>query len=291
MAHDGTGTGWTETDPQDSEFVEDAAQEMRDLRKGVRIRLEKEHSTPASSSAGGEHKAGSAKMYIQSAEPTARPDGTSLSSDDYGRLWLDTDDDKLYAYTSTGWKQVVALVADGSVTTAKLVDDSVTAAKLNADVAGDGLVQDGGDGSLDVNVDDSTLEIDTDVVRVKDGGITEAKIADGAVTRGKLGTSITDLVGAAFVLFDGNPVVNRKSSNVTSVVRNSQGKYTITLTNAMADAYYAVLATAHVPGGYNYLIASVEGTKTTTTFNIQVTTSAGFIDPEYLSVLVFGDLA
>lgn len=41
-------------------------------------------------------------------------------------------------------------------------------------LAGQGLTTDGAE--LDVNVDGSTLEINTDTVRVKDGGITEAKL-------------------------------------------------------------------------------------------------------------------
>ena len=54
--------------------------------------------------------------------------------------------------------------------------------------AGDGLVEDS-DGNLEVNVDDSTIEIDTDVVQVKDDGITGAKLAaavagDGLVQDG-----------------------------------------------------------------------------------------------------------
>lgn len=62
-----------------------------------------------------------------------------------------------------------------------IASTAVTAAKINADVAGLGLVKNGGTGALDVNVDGSTLEINTDIVRVKDGGITSAKILDGAI--------------------------------------------------------------------------------------------------------------
>lgn len=61
------------------------------------------------------------------------------------------------------------------ITTAKLADDSVNKDKINADIAGLGLVQAPG-GELDVNVDDSTLEINT-TLRVKDLGITEGKLS------------------------------------------------------------------------------------------------------------------
>ena len=67
---------------------------------------------------------------------------------------------------------------DGGVGTAKLADDAVTAAKLNADTAGLGLTQAAG-GELDVNVDDVGIEIATDTVQLKDGGVTEAKLNSG----------------------------------------------------------------------------------------------------------------
>ena len=53
--------------------------------------------------------------------------------------------------------------------------DTAQLAVEPADFAGAGLVDDGSD-NLAVNVDDSTIEIDTNVVRVKDEGITEAKM-------------------------------------------------------------------------------------------------------------------
>jgi len=81
---------------------------------------------------------------------------------------------------------VTSKIADANVTEAKIADDAVTAAKIAADVAGDGLAQDVVDGSLDVNVDDSSLEIATDVVQVKDAGITEAKLAADSVTTAKI---------------------------------------------------------------------------------------------------------
>lgn len=54
--------------------------------------------------------------------------------------------------------------------------DGDGAAKVQSAVAGDGLTH--AAGVLAVNVDDSTIEIDTDVVQLKDGGITTAKLGD-----------------------------------------------------------------------------------------------------------------
>ena len=63
-----------------------------------------------------------------------------------------------------------------AVTTAKIAAAAVDETKLAASVAGNGLA--GGAGTaLSVNVDASTIEINSDTVRVKDGGITYAKLA------------------------------------------------------------------------------------------------------------------
>lgn len=107
-----------------------------------------------------------------------------------------------------------AKIADSNVTTAKIADSNVTNAKIadvaaskitgtisnsqianNAvdenkiatSVAGNGLG--GGGGSpLSVNTDDSTIEKSSDALRVKDAGITEAKLATAVVN--KLGQTI-----------------------------------------------------------------------------------------------------
>lgn len=65
-------------------------------------------------------------------------------------------------------------IDDLAVTTAKIADGAVTEDKLNTSTAGDGLAGGGGT-PYAVNVDDSTIEIDTDTLRVKDLGITREK--------------------------------------------------------------------------------------------------------------------
>ena len=76
-------------------------------------------------------------------------------------------------------------VKDLSISTFKLQDDSVTAAKLDVGVAGDGLSQ-GMMGELQVNVDLTPLVIESDMLKVKDSGITEFKLADLSVSTFKL---------------------------------------------------------------------------------------------------------
>lgn len=122
-------------------------------------------------------------------------------------------------------------VKDSGISTAKIADDAVDKSKIASDVAGEGLGQnaDGSlevkvDGSsivivndtlsvdgdvvgsalagagivkngntLDVNVDDSTIEIASDVVQVKDGGITQAKL--DATLEAKIVNGYAETVG------------------------------------------------------------------------------------------------
>ncbi len=93
-------------------------------------------------------------------------------------------------------------IADNSIATADLQDDSVTAAKINANVAGNGLTQNGS-GALEVNVsaltgDGNITSTDLTVtggnnatlnnvtLNIANGAVTTNKIANGAVTTGKL---------------------------------------------------------------------------------------------------------
>lgn len=193
--HDGTGSAWSETDPQDGDPKLDGAQEIRDLRTGLRKRLEYEHTTPASSTAGGKHKQGSAKAYQQASAPTQQPDGsTALGASDAGRVWID-DTGLLKWWDGSQFSDIIVGVAetvqDNSIQTNDIVDDAVTAAKLNSDTAGAGLTQNGTSGALEANPDNTTLEIATDVLQIKDGALSadaagRAKMANGFLTAAKL---------------------------------------------------------------------------------------------------------
>jgi hypothetical protein len=83
-------------------------------------------------------------------------------------------------------------VADQNITTAKVADDAVDKDKVNADVAGLGLGQNV-DGSLETNVDNSTMEISADTLQVKDLGIVTAKLADDAVDKDKVNADVAGL--------------------------------------------------------------------------------------------------
>ena len=82
----------------------------------------------------------------------------------------------------------------------------------------------------------------------------------------------------AWVLFDGTKDTtgsvstantNRQilaSGNVTSVLRNGTGDYTITFTTAMADANYCAVKSVEVSSGFGYEI--FDQVKTTTTLRL-----------------------
>ena len=120
MADPGDGIGWgtNETKPTGNDAANTSDNWHIDLRKGVRIRTQKEHVTFAANSVGGEHLQGSAKAYYQSAAPTLRPDSaTSLDADDAGRLFIDTDDDSLSVFNGTSFDSVAAGSIAGAGTT------------------------------------------------------------------------------------------------------------------------------------------------------------------------------
>lgn len=81
-----------------------------------------------------------------------------------------------------------AKMADGFVTTAKIGDAQVTAAKLASDVPGSGLVANGTSGALDLDVDDTTIEVDgTNGVQVKAASLGTAHLAaDAGITGSQL---------------------------------------------------------------------------------------------------------
>lgn len=85
-----------------------------------------------------------------------------------GQIYYDTVDTRVYFWDGTQWIDMSGDIRDvigGAGLTATTVNDVVT---------------------LDVNVDNATIEISSDSLRVKDLGITTAKLADSAVTTIKI---------------------------------------------------------------------------------------------------------
>jgi hypothetical protein len=82
------------------------------------------------------------------------------SSPVQGQVYYNTGDNRIYFWDGTAWIDMSGDIRD------VIGGAGLTAATSN------GII------TLDVNVDNSTVEIATDTIRVKDGGITTAKLAD-----------------------------------------------------------------------------------------------------------------
>lgn len=122
------GTLWDVTSPNDEALVGNTYKEIYDLRKGVAIRMNKEHINLAGSSAGGEHMQGSARaFYLATASiPALQPDGTALASTDNGMMWHDTTtniwyvlDDYSDPTVDGGWLSIGEFLGDVDVGASK----------------------------------------------------------------------------------------------------------------------------------------------------------------------------
>jgi len=176
-----------------------------------------------------------------------------------------------------------AAIADGSVTeiklatdsvsTVKIQDDAVDKTKIAADVAGSGLSQAVG-GELDVNVDNTTIEISADAIQVKDLGITTTKINNLAVTTGKIAdlavttAKINDNAVTTIKILDSNVTASKLASdsvttvkildnNVTNDKLATMSNSSVKIGDATGTPTDLVLASGEVPIG--------NGTTVTTT--------------------------
>lgn len=124
-------------------------------------------------------------------------------------------------------------LADNSVTLAKLVNSTEGNQFLTTDASGDpqyesksnivnALAGDGLDenaGLLEVHVDDKTLEIDADEVRVKNNGIITDKLADNAITNEK----IVDGAITATKIFNNSVWLNKIVDGMPNQVLTTDG--------------------------------------------------------------------
>ena len=82
-------------------------------------------------------------------------------------------------------------ISSNAVTSDKINSNAVTEAKIATSVAGDGLS--GGNGSaLAVQVDDASIEINANTLRLKDLGIASAKLQDSSIITAKISNDAVD---------------------------------------------------------------------------------------------------
>lgn len=134
-----------------------------------------------------------ASAYFNNAQAVSGQDNGPIKVDD--KMFITgSDASGMYIVTAVSPNITVAsFAAVSAINTSQIANDAVTADKIAASVAGDGL-SGGGGTALSVNVDDSTLEIDSDTVRVKDDGITNDKLAEDTIQTATVTVSSSELL-------------------------------------------------------------------------------------------------
>jgi hypothetical protein len=176
-----------------------------------------------------------------------------------------------------------AKIADGNVTTAKIADTNVTAAKLASNAV--------------------------ETAKIADDAVTDAKLslaANAGEVKKALNADNAPPIFAcrAWVNFDGTAgdtiggefrCTIRSSGNVSKVVRNSTGNYTLHFTTAMPDTSYAAVmynnaATGTTATSFQNGLLGGMGDKTTTTMGVTSytdTPSSGYRNSSMFDVIIF----
>ena len=318
------GTAWDITAPDIDQPIGNHYKEMFDLRKGVGIRMSKEHITLATSSAGGEHVQGSARTWFQDAVPALQPDGTALAATDNGMLWFDTNstpDNLAYVLvdhsdptvgngwvllsTSTFAEMVLLAHQWAAIQTFDLQTVHTLGILSNASVilgSGANLVG-AADSIINMNAFDvsangtatlgTSLDIAGTIAVV--GTIDDDTMATATDTTVATSESIKAYVDNTVANADNAIKAWSKSTgttinggfNVSSVTNSTTGEYVITWTTAFANSNYCVNATSFNAAGFRntQLIA-----QTTTTATIEVRESNGTkINTSSLYITAIGD--
>jgi hypothetical protein len=143
---------WSTTTPAGSDPIAEGDDRIRELKAALQEALGHESTFPGASPL-------TAPIFIPGFlyNTTAnRPTGNDLVT---GRIFFNTTTNVIERYNGATWDTIFTLPANASI----------TEIQLSASVAGAGLA--GGAGTvLSVNVDDSTIEINADTLRIKDCG-------------------------------------------------------------------------------------------------------------------------
>jgi len=130
------GTGWDVASPDIDQPIGNHYKELYDLRKGVAVRMNKEHVNLAASSVGGEHVPGGAAILFYG-DTTAVDANVTAETFVHDGLIYDTTLLQFFTMNATGDAKVgitigTAGIADANITTAKIADANITTVKLAA---------------------------------------------------------------------------------------------------------------------------------------------------------------
>ena len=158
---------------------------------------------------------------------TASFSGSAQSTASFGNLFIAGNSNQNYTDFSSSIASRVGSAEAGNIT-------SVT--------AGDGLTGGGSSGgvSLAVQVDDSSLEINSDTVRVKASGVTNAMLQNDGITIAGNDTSLGGTITAATIL-DGTGVV---SGSVVSSLPTGTVSGSAQITDVITQTYVSQSAAA-----------------------------------------------
>jgi hypothetical protein len=186
-----------------------------------------------------------------------------------------------------------ANIQTGGIATANLASACVDENKLAASVAGAGLA--GGAGTaLAVNVDSSTIEISSDTLRVKDGGITQAKraalgqqVSSPCTTYSNSTTTMATVTNLTLdITTTGRPVFVGLQSSVVSSVTSTISGFPLTSTSGgfwqiRRDGTVITSSSVQVASGSTYVPPGVVwfidtgASAGTHTYDLQVAKAAG----------------
>ena len=208
--------------------------------------------------------------------------GVALSYNAVGNV-LDVKYDS--AHLAVDGSNQLSIAANG-VTATEIASSAVTAGKINSDVAGAALGLHAS-GALEVKVDDSTIEINSDALRIKDDGVTAAKINSNVAGDGL----VQDGDGSLKVNVDNATI--KISADAIEGLKFKKDVFTLTSTNitnqyinlsrlAVADSIDVVIVGLVQQEGVDYTVSAVGGV-TRITFANDLATGGN-------SALVAGDV-
>ena len=271
-------------------------------QSAIQTSLDAEHDF-GSSTQTGSHTPGSARAFFQDDAPTTQIDGDAFAATDLGSLWFDSNasiDNQFSVLTATTptWTpvstEIIAfMLASGRVFTSTLGVTGNFAVNTNkfTVAASTGHTAVAGNLSVAGGIDPTSYLTSRGGFKDQDtmSGNSATAVASQQSIKAYTDNQITahvpsDMRIKAWTRFDGtDTITNGDNYNVTSVVRDSAGLYTITWDTDFSNAYYCATVTTN--GRTSRINAQAAGTLQVATYN-----SGGTItDASIVCVIAIGD--